>query len=608
MEYKEPSTSSNPATEEEGDPPAKNRRAELSECTKIEEMVTNILILVNKNMCSNHNNNFQDTKAQAELLIQISTHMLQMNSTAFFDAFKVINSMADQFSLSGNGSATINPDFILRYPLPDHESMYRRIGTETRTLTVSNIPWEQARSVFPFFKNIHTLVVEKMEIIEDNFHAFPPVRSLKFSQCRSECVISHWSLGGSLESLHFDRVTCEKVGSPEYSVRDSPIRLKRLRHLTLEGTDDKHGQPFIFIYAHILETLTICGGRNIHLCAMRNLRRLTLDSVNSLPLMAIDIHLPSLEFLSVRGAFMDKFFKEVPFPAFLKTIECYSAPVNIKKILKLNNLQHAKIHCNWYHKEELKRHFASLSSMKSYEVTSYYPPIEGYNILDTLNADCLRKMFRYLPRSDLISITCADPKFIFIMPSLIIEPKFLETYPPQNSEFYEDIGNRVDKLIVNEISREEIESITKHFPHLQSLSIEELELDLDFDSVIYDMHFKKLEHLTMRTSDWFQSSLLDELKIDNLVSLALTQVDPSWNYCRSLILKRLSQFPTLETLLLEIKSGWLVDTSNTDKLEKQIQSEFARGRNNRITLMVERTGPQSLLLTRLNKYKLRVFV
>lgn len=400
----------------------------------------------------------------SELYIQLTQKRIK---TFFF----LLQTTGDCIAVASFGKdLTINGNFILRYPISCHQTLYHSIGAVTRSLTVSNIDPEQAKLIFSFFKNLDSLTVEKLTLNEENCRNYPPVRSLKLSQCWSEhCILQRWfeHMILRLESIHFDRITCNESGNKSWDFDDT-FALKCVRHLIVERMESDYFQDYVLKLKDDLESLTILtSSGEILLPNMSKLRRLTIDGVRII--FVFRIELPSLEFLSVRSSNVDNVIDNTHVGPSLKTFECRSASNNMNYVLKLKHLEHVKLLCNWYQAKGLRTHFLS-QRITSFELT-YFTPAEGYDIFHSLNEECLRKILSFLPINDLATLPLVHPNFVSLVPCLIINFAFLEKYPLSDSELYKGIGKDVYKLRLEYLAASNVNQIIPNFQKVRGLTL-----------------------------------------------------------------------------------------------------------------------------------------
>lgn len=427
---------------------------------------------------------FQTTHGTGEislatnLVALFELHSLRTNIDFCVDEF---DSLMNQIKFSGN-KITINGDFVRRFPVLEHETTYRRIGMQVKSLTVSNVLLEQANNICPFFTNLETLIVEGLEIVtEECKFVFPSgVRYLKFSKCLLVHPVtpdSLMSMKDTLETLHFDQVRslCTPMMSMHLFYFQYP--LVALRHLIFERLDTRIFLYLFELYGRNLESLkyvntfgSICFA---NLRSMPKLKRLEILDCRHFPFPPeIPVDAPKLEFVSIRGTNPNHFRLCLGSDPHLKTLDFQTNTEfsDLQRVLKMKKLEYVRIHCNWRHAEQLKEHFASLEGMKSYEVTCC-PPTPGYSLQNSLNNDCLQKVFSYLSKKELHNMTFVHPKFISVISWVILDEDFLADHPPENIEFYQEIGSQVTRLDAKAITPSEFNQIIPHFQNLSALKM-----------------------------------------------------------------------------------------------------------------------------------------
>lgn len=392
--------------------------------------------------------------------------------------FTTLESLVDHFLSSFDDNVTIDRGFILRFPVSEYKSVYRRIGGDCDSLTLSNISHEEASELIPLFPNIDTLILEGMEFNQNNPIEYPTeVTFLKLSQCFTEYRLVPQTLAkmrSSLETINFDRFSCK---SYEFKNRTDITwsDYKEISHLVLEDMDTRILWDFAEEWAGTLESVTFKNTTgDIRLPYMYMLAKLTIEDDSGATFFE-EIQAPYLEHFSFKGIHLKELPLDMPTKKDLplKTLEIVTnTPIRcIKNILKLKQLQTVKIHCEGSQLQELRNHFDSLDGIKSCDITSSLAPTSGYNLVHSVDADSLRKIFSYLPDEEMESISFVHPKFISLVPRIFIDTTFLESYPVKNMDFYDEIWSQVRQLSVYEVSATDFNEIMPHFKNLNALEI-----------------------------------------------------------------------------------------------------------------------------------------
>lgn len=379
---------------------------------------------------------------------------------------------------SGNNNITIDKDFLERFPIKDYQSLYRRIGESTSSLTVSNATYSQKIELIPLFANIETLILEGMEIHGlGDISQFPTsIKFLKLSQCYTEYILEPGALAkmsSSLQCLHFVGFESHKCGV-YYDTEDHDWSEFDIRTLIFEEMDIEDCMDLLNDCGSTLESLTfknIIGDISLpkYLLSLRQLNIQNFSGFNHIN----TIIAPSLEHFLFKGVDLP----EIPLVVDsdqdhpLKTIEILTMnPLcRIENILKLKKLEQVKINCEWFLAEELRNHLASLEGIKINDVTSSFAPTTGRSLVHSVDENSLRKIISYLSEDDMYSLTLVHPKFIPLVSLVTIDKKFLETYPIESIGIYEEIGFRVRKLIISDISAIEFNQIMPHLANINSL-------------------------------------------------------------------------------------------------------------------------------------------
>lgn len=310
------------------------------------------------------------------------------------------------------------------------------------------------------------------------------LRSLKLSHCAiNEEFLESWFkiLGVSLESLHLNHLRNQHSDPSSVNIWKW---FRRVRNLTASGMT--RGLMGMNMFNETisnwsqLESLTLnldrtCSHRVTVLhVPTENLRYLNLECKDNLNVAGC---FQLLDHLTIKCS--EEAWDVIDIPNSLKTLEYRNLPKKINKFLTFNNVEHFKIHCNWYHEEELRSHFESLPSIKSCQITSS-PPTPGYNLSSSsMNEDCLRTILSYLPLPDVMSLGVASPELLsFMNPNddlLKIDEKFLIDYPIADlPEFYDNLGRCTKQLHVDGIKDIHLNEIIGKFCNLRRLELKKM--------------------------------------------------------------------------------------------------------------------------------------
>lgn len=378
----------------------------------------------------------------------------------------------------------INQQYLQSHPIAKNASHFQQIGLNASSLILSGISESDAIGLFKHFSRLEKLTMESLTITRTDCEYFPAgLHSLKLCHCNiNEIFLLSWFkiLGVTLESLYLDNLRTQ---------HSTPISvnfwswMKNLRSLTSTGMTLGRTLMENFNssanHCPLLETLTLnldshCANyaTAIH-PPTKSLKCLKLECRDGLSLYG---SFELLEHLTIKCS--EAAWDRLDIPDHLKTLEYRNLPLKIDKFLNFCNLEHVKIHCNWYHAEELRIHFKSLASIKSCRITSS-PPTPGYNLSpSSLNADCLQKILSYLPLVDVMSLGVASPKLLlFINPNDLvkIDDKFLVDYPIANlPEFYLNLGLGTKQLHVDGIKEIHFIKIIAKFPNLRRLELKKM--------------------------------------------------------------------------------------------------------------------------------------